>query len=1653
MHYCFNRLLGAFLLIFFIFYKNDVIGQSSIKPSDISGLQLWLRADTGLTLTGNLVDQWKDISGNSNHVFQGAALNKPLWNTSDSLLGHFPVVKFDGVNSRLESAFIKPDVFSVFVIYSHRIGNTGCLYSTSPVLGYPLQRDGAVWPNSNAANYSLSGFLNSSNLYADFYDFQNDKYNTYLNGNLAGGFTNSLPSVGGLIYIGSGPGEPLNGNIAEFLMYDTTLHDTIRVKIENYLMNKYAPPINLGSDIASAYFCDTMLSDSSYFVSYLWSTGSTAKSIQVNKTGKYWVDATDIFGRNSSDTINVTFPGNLRPFPDTTMCYRDTLIWNTGLDKTGFSFIWQDATTDSFLVITQAGQYYVSVTDTVGVTGCTSTSYTIIVSIDNFSQTASLGADVSMCSGGGISLVSGAGQATSYLWSTGETTASIIITSTGLGTYSLSVQNALGCVALDTIDVNVKGYAPAVDFYSPPVCFGYSSQFSDSTKLYSLDSIASWNWNFGDASTSSAQNPVHTYTAAGTYTVQLSVVSDSGCIAALTKTDTIHPIPIAAFTVTTPIICAGASIQFSDMSTNGLMVFWKWDFGDGTPVSNFKNPTHIYSTAGDYQVQLIVTSSFGCIDTFTFSVSVLKSCFVPSDINNLKMWFKSDSGLTLNGNLVDQWDDMSGNGNNVIQSMASKKPIWLSSDTLLNDYPVIKFDGISSKLEASYFRPNKYSVFVIYSHRTGDQGSFYGTNAVSGYPLQRNVAIWPNSNASSYSLVDSINLRNLYFDSHDFDNDNYGTFLNGVNSGGASNANSNSGGAMYIGSSSSESLNGNLAEFILFDTVLHDTSRIKVENYLMDKYAPPVKLGVDIVSSYFCDTMLVVSKYFPKYNWSTGDSSKSIRVNKSGKYWVDVVDIFGRASSDTINVSYPGNFKPFPDTTICLGDTLRWNTGLNKIGYSFLWQDASVDSVMTITQAGKYYVRASDTLGCMFFSDSITVSIDSFALKVSLGPDTAYCSGQNLSLAAGAGQAVSYLWSTGATTSSILISASATYSVIVQNALGCVAKDTVVINIKGVIPNAVFTAPPACFGNAISFTDNTTVPTPDSIATWAWNFGDASTSSAQNPVHAYAAAGSYSVILSVVSDSGCPASTQLVVNVYPVPNASFNISLFPACTKASTQFLDMSTISSGALSSWKWDFGDPSTLADTSVVKNPSYTYTAAGTYTVQLIVGSLLGCKDTMYSTVLVSPSPSFGFLVDTVCLGSATTFTDTSLGTLSNWLWNFGDGTNSTIQNPTHTYSTSGTHNVTLQVTASNGCVSTGGKNVIVNHLPKSKFVAKNICVGSPLQFTDSSTVIGSTITQWSWQFGNSSSSNLQNPTATYLSPGTYSVTLTATSAQGCSAASTQTVSAMPLPVSNFSFTPAYSYPQQPVNFSDLSVGSMVIHWSFGDGGVDSISNPVHTYQSTGTFVITLISQSSFGCLDTSFQSIVIDIPRLDMSVMNVIAGNSSGVVSVSALLKNVGTLDVTGIVLSAYLDDGTPIQEYWSGLIKPGASILYSFNSAFELVNNEHSIVCVDIKKVNGQLDDVVSNNKKCIAINNEFTLLNPFPNPTIGEINFFFITPDIGKTKAEIIDARGRVVAIPLDGKSDKGLNQIIFNTIKLEKGMYVLRLSYEGKVLTSVFVKE
>ena len=225
--------------------------------------------------------------------------------------------------------------------------------------------------------------------------------------------------------------------------------------------------------------------------------------------------------------------------------------------------------------------------------------------------------------------------------------------------------------------------------------------------------------------------------------------------------------------------------------------------------------------------------------------------------------------------------------------------------------------------------------------------------------------------------------------------------------------------------------------------------------------------------------------------------------------------------------------------------------------------------------------------------------------------------------------------------------------------------------------------------------------------------------------------------------------------------------------------------SGDTINSWSWDLGD----GNVSYQQNPLHYYLSSGTYPISLTLTTSAGCTASLNDTVNVYPLPHATFSAVNACEGQAVTFHDnstTGMGVVNYWNWNFGDGTTSSTQHPSHVYSTPGTYNVMLTVGTAGGCLDSLMSQVVVFPQPQVAFTptVTSACAGSNVSFTNSSTTTNGAINSWLWNFGNGQTSTAANPTTNYPTAGTYTVSLIATTSHGCTDTLSGTVSISSLP-----------------------------------------------------------------------------------------------------------------------------------------------------------------------------------------------------------------------------------------------------------------------------
>jgi PKD repeat protein len=350
----------------------------------------------------------------------------------------------------------------------------------------------------------------------------------------------------------------------------------------------------------------------------------------------------------------------------------------------------------------------------------------------------------------------------------------------------------------------------------------------------------------------------------------------------------------------------------------------------------------------------------------------------------------------------------------------------------------------------------------------------------------------------------------------------------------------------------------------------------------------------------------------------------------------------------------------------------------------------------------------------------IDASCNTFDITTSTG-NTIICDGDSITLYAPQGGA-SYLWSTGATTSSINTNQPGNYTVDVIPFQGSLCAISIDIDIVAVpVPVANFDFVPVCLGQQMDFSDLSIINNTSTIISWNWNFGGGNSSTQLNPSFTFANSGNQVVSLIVNSPQGCSDTISRTVNVLPLPNVSFSVPSI--CDGSTSVYTNTSTIASpSVLSSFSWDVENNGTIDYTTEHISHQFSH---GSYSTKLVAVSDFGCRDSIIQSVLVYPVPLANFSQVPVCLNESTVFQDLSAlvgsGNISTWNWNFGDGTSSATQNPSHIFSSAGNYIATLEVTSNNGCSHSVTIPTTINPLPVADFQFVNACFNTAIQFTE--------------------------------------------------------------------------------------------------------------------------------------------------------------------------------------------------------------------------------------------------------------------------------------------------------------------------------------------
>ena len=671
---------------------------------------------------------------------------------------------------------------------------------------------------------------------------------------------------------------------------------------------------------------------------------------------------------------------------------------------------------------------------------------------------------------------------------------------------------------------------------------------------------------------------------------------------------------------------------------------------------------------------------------------------------------------------------------------------------------------------------------------------------------------------------------------------------------------------------------------------------------------------------------------------------------------------------------------------------------------------------------------------------------------MTLGQDTNMCTGNVLLLEGGDSLAVDYLWSTGSTDSSIVVSTSDTYFVDVVNANGCDASDTIDVTIIGDAPNVIIGLPSTvCEGELFTFEDFSNTTDGSSIIDWEWDLGDGNVINSQDGSHIYTNDSTYEVNLTISTSAGCSARDFQEIEVIPKPEITFVSS--NECQNNVIQF-NGGQLSPTMISSWSWNFDDPSSGANNVASgQNVTHIFDSSGDYDVMLIGTDINGCSDTTVITKTILPSPVVDFSFDEVCEGNVVSFENLTTiefpGLISGYNWNFGDGTNSGQEDPQKPYNASGNYTVNLVATGNNGCSGQISQNLKIHAIPIVDRIVESSCAGINTSFIDNSFVSNGSVAQVEWVIDNGAPVNGFSFDQVFEEDGSISVEQTVVSGFGCSNSATFNVQIDDYLEAGFEFSPNAFIAGSPISFESISVGADTHEWTF-----ESIGN---SYQSDTTVIfpasmigdtleVELAIENSFGCRD----SVVINLPVLerstDLLVDELFLQETGGFYTVGVRLTNNGTTPISEVDLNLSTPSTPLLKETWQGSLQASETTIYVFESSpssvVPLADTAKNYVCVrgTIIQPDEFTESTLFNNEVCQLVGeSESLILTPHPNP-IGDsytVKLILSSEDLGSLK--VFDAQGRLVDKIFENEVVKeGLNMYQVDASDYANGTYTLR---------------
>ncbi len=1029
-----------------------------------------------------------------------------------------------------------------------------------------------------------------------------------------------------------------------------------------------------------------------------------------------------------------------------------------------------------------------------------------------------------------IDLVNNSSNSLSYAWDFGDGhTSSAVAPSYTYeedGTYEvqLIVTNACG---QDT-------FAQTVTILTPPVA-EITTQATDGCMPLVVDFAAapvgpgltySWVFPGGTPATSEAANPSITYSTFGSYDVALTVTNDAGSdTVLLTDHISVGALPVAAFDLNN--VLGAMSIDLTNNSSAADS--YSWNFGDGN-TSVAANPTHIYEEEGTYTVELIVANTCGT-DTFTQVVTILAPPLAEISA-----------------------DVTSGCAPLTVQYMASPTGDDLTyAWTFFGGSPATSTDANPTVV---YSDPDLYDVQLIVTNMAGSD-TIEITEFIEVFGLP--TAGFDLDNAVASTVVTTTN-NSIDADTYEWD------FGDGETSMEAAPTHDFGGAGTYT------------VQLVASNECGRDTSTQEINIYTL----PEANITFEQTSN--CAPVTVQFMASPSgpelnYIWSFpgGTPSSStlanpeVTYNAPGLYDVSLI-VRNPAGSDTLMLTELIEVQPLPtaaftaDNSLGTTEVAFFNASNDAVNYEWNFGDGTgsmeENPVHDYEGDGTYVVRLIASNECGSDTSELEITILT-PPTVGLTVDTDLgCVPFTANFAASpVGEGLTYVWTFpgGNPATSNLANPEITYNtvgqfdvqLIVANAAGA---DT--ISFDNYITTG--TVPDAAFNSQVNGFNVQFFNVSEGADSYVWDFGDDSTSTAENPIHEYSENGTYTVTLTATNECGSTSVTGTVTIDSTLPVVNFEATGNTGCAPLTVSFQSLSENADSLI----WTF--PGGMPEISNLVNPVVVYNTPGIYNVSLVAFNPAGSAGlTEVELVIVDglPTADYSFTTNelTVTFTNNSTHADT-------YQWDFGAGVESTDPDPVYTFAEAGTYQV--QLIATNACGNdTITQEVIISGMaPFPAFSADTTvgCLPLTVQFTDES--MDGTPTEWLWTFpgGDPATSTEQNPTVVYNAPGSYEVSLQASNAFGGATVSLEDfITIIGDPIAAFDFTLSSG---PVITFNALGSENAANYiWDFGDGTEGEGAEIAHEYTLSGDYEVSLVVSNECGT-DTLTQTVMIIIDGLD-------------------------------------------------------------------------------------------------------------------------------------------------------------------------------------------